>query len=69
MTGLEKVWEQRGWDYLKKGKYSWQKPRPKHRKGDPIEQEEFKQRLPLRVQQLRKEFSTSILEVWFFDEH
>ena len=29
VTGIEKVWHQRGWDYLKKSKYSWQKPRPK----------------------------------------
>ncbi len=28
-TGREKVWEQRGWDYLKKLGYSWQRPRPK----------------------------------------
>ena len=27
----KKVGNQRGWDYLKKCKYSWQKPRPKHR--------------------------------------
>ncbi|MDC0835049.1 winged helix-turn-helix domain-containing protein [Geitlerinema sp. CS-897] len=29
----EKVWKQRGWDYLKKCGYSWQRPRPKHKKG------------------------------------
>jgi transposase len=37
ITGIEKVWNQRGWDYLKKSKYSWQKPRPKHKKGELIE--------------------------------
>ena len=69
VTGLEKVGKQRGWDYLKKCNYSWQKPRPKHRKGDPLEQETFKRNLPLKVQELRKRFPNSKIEVWFFDEH
>ncbi|NEO69710.1 IS630 family transposase [Moorena sp. SIO3H5] len=69
ITGIEKVWNQRGWDYLKKSKYSWQKPRPKHRKGDPIEQKKFKDNFPLTVQQLRTQFSDAQIEVWFFDEH
>jgi transposase len=29
-TGREKVWPQRGWDYLKKCNYSPQRPRPHH---------------------------------------
>jgi transposase len=41
-TGKEKVWPQRGWDYLQKCRYSPQKPRPRHVKGDPIAQQEFK---------------------------
>jgi hypothetical protein len=36
-TGREKVWNQRGWDYLKKSRYSCQKPRAKHKKGDSVE--------------------------------
>ena len=28
-TGRKKVWNQRGWDYLKKCDYSWQSPRPR----------------------------------------
>ena len=45
-TGIEKVWNQRGWDYLKKCNYSWQRPRPKHRttivskESAPISQED-----------------------------
>ena len=35
-TGKEKVWNQRGWDYLKKFRYSWQSPRPEHEKGDKL---------------------------------
>lgn len=69
VTGMEKVWNQRGWDYLKKLKYSWQKPRPKHRKGNPLEQENFKLNFPKKVKELQKKFSTSVVEVWFFDEH
>jgi hypothetical protein len=34
-TGIEKVWNQRGWDYLKKLNYFWHRPREKHRKGSP----------------------------------
>ena len=41
-TGKEKVWAQRGWDYLKACRYSPQKPRPRHQKGDELEQKEFK---------------------------
>ena len=42
VTGREKVWNQRGWDYLKKLKQSWQRPRPHHAKADPQAQEAFK---------------------------
>lgn len=69
VTGIEKVWDQRGWDYLKKCKYSWQKPRPKHYKGNRIEQENFKQNLPLKVHKLKEKFPNLQVEVWFFDEH
>jgi transposase len=41
-TGREKIWKQRVWDYLKQCRYSPQKPRPQHQKGDKIQQEEFK---------------------------
>lgn len=42
VTGRAKVWNQRGWDYLKKLNQSWQRPRPHHTKGDPEAQEAFK---------------------------
>ncbi len=41
-TGKKKVWNQRGWDYLKKCSYSWQRPRPAHKKANKVEQEIFK---------------------------
>jgi transposase len=68
-TQREKVANQRGWDYLKKCNYSWQKPRPKHQKGTQKAQEEFKQELPLKVKQLQQKYPLSQIEVWFFDEH
>jgi transposase len=45
-TAREKVWNQRGWDYLKKCSYSWQSPRRKHSKAEQEEQTVFKQNLP-----------------------
>ena len=63
------MWNQRGWDYLKKSRYSCQKPRLKHKKGDPVEQEKFKENLPVKVQELRNKFPNHQVEVWFFDEH
>ena len=51
-TGREKVWNQRGWDYLKKCGYSRQSPRSAHKKADDrawqLEQEIFKANLPLK---------------------
>jgi transposase len=68
-TGREKVWNQRGWDYLKKCKYSWQSPRPSHKKGDKLEQEIFKANLPLKVEKLEQENPGVQIDLWFFDEH
>ena len=68
-TGRKRVWNQRGWDYLKKCSYSWQRPRRKHSKGDLIEQNLFKQNLPILVEQLEKKYPLAPIEVWFFDEH
>jgi transposase len=68
-TGREKIGNQRGWDYLKKCNYSWQRPRRKHSKGELQEQNLFKQNLPVLVQQLQKKHPGAKIEVWFFDEH
>lgn len=68
-TQVEKVWHQRGWDYLKKLKYSWQSPRPKHRKGCQIEKEQFIHSLPLKVKNLEEQYPDAKIELWFFDEH
>ncbi|MGB3401125.1 MAG: IS630 family transposase [Microcoleaceae cyanobacterium] len=66
---VEKVWNQRGWDYLKKLKYSCQSPRPKHRKGDADLQKKFIKTFPSKVDQLEKQYPEAEIDVWFFDEH
>ncbi|NEQ88680.1 MAG: IS630 family transposase [Moorea sp. SIO2I5] len=68
-TGVEKVWNQRGWDYLKKLEFSWQSPRPKHKKGNKVEQEEFIKNLPTKFKKLEQADPNSEIELWFFDEH
>lgn len=68
-TGKKRVWNQRGWDYLKKSRYSWQRPRRKHSQGDLQAQNLFKQNLPILVEQLEQKYPHSKVEVWFFDEH
>ena len=68
-TKAEKISNQRGWDYLKKCGYSWQKPRPKHKKGCENSQKEFKENLPLKIKQLQQKHPNAQIELWFFDEH
>ncbi len=55
-TGREKVWSQRGWDYLKKCRYSPQKPRPRHVKADPEAQQEFKKNCQKKSENCNKNF-------------
>jgi transposase len=55
-TGREKVWSQRGWDYLKKCRYSSQRPRPRHVKADPEAQEEFKKNGTKQLENCNKNF-------------
>jgi transposase len=68
-TQREKVSNQRGWEYLKKCGYTWQRPRPKHRKGEVELQREFKENLPIKVKELEQRYPQAKIEVWFFDEH
>lgn len=68
-NSAEKVGNQRGWNYLKKLRYSWQSPRPKQRKASQIEQEQFIQNLPLQVKNLKENYPEAEIELWFFDEH
>ncbi len=68
-NNVEKVWNQRGWDYLKKLRYSCQRPRPKHKKGNVLEQEIFINNLPFKVQKLEQQYPEAEIDVWFFDEH
>jgi transposase len=66
-TAREKVWNQRGWDYLKKCNYSWQSPRPANKKADKLAQEIFKNNLPLKLNKLKRENPDVEVELWFFD--
>jgi transposase len=68
-TGRAKVGNQRGWDYLKKCNYSWQSPRPTHKKGDKLEQQIFKAKFPEKVHKLVRSNPEAQIDVWFFDEH
>lgn len=68
-TGIEKVWKQRGWDYLKKLRYSWQRPRPKHKKGSEVEQQEFIENLPNILKTVEEKHPEAEIDLWFFDEH
>jgi hypothetical protein len=56
-----------GWDYLKKCRYSAQKPRPRHIKADPEAQQEFK-KLHEKVRELQGKFPDAVIEIWSFDE-
>lgn len=55
-TGREKVWPQRGWDYLKKCRYSAQRPRPRHAKADPEAQQEFKKNYTKKLENCNENF-------------
>lgn len=57
-TQVEKVGNQRGWDYLKKCGYSWQRPRPKHRACDEKSQQEYKRKLTDKSQTTARKISS-----------
>lgn len=68
-TGKDKVWPQRGWEYLKRLGFSWQRPRPRHCLGNPDEQADFKVLLNKRLEMLQAEHPDVTVEIWAFDEH
>ncbi|WP_297082623.1 winged helix-turn-helix domain-containing protein [Thermoleptolyngbya sp. C42_A2020_037] len=59
VTGVPKVWPQRGWDHLKRLEQSRQVPRPRHRKGDPEAQEAFEK----NSRSVKLNWSSSILKL------
>lgn len=67
--GVPKIHNQRGWDYLKKCRYSWQLPRPTHKKGDRQEQQGFSENWLLTVKIIQEQSPHVEIHVWFFDEH
>jgi hypothetical protein len=50
---------------FKKCNFSWQKPRPRHRKADKEVQEKFQQELPLKVKEMQQKYPQAQVEVWF----
>ena len=68
-TRKKKVWNQRGWEYLKKCNYSWQKPRPKHYKGNSDEQQQWKESFGSKIEKIKAKHPHAQVEVYFFDEH
>jgi hypothetical protein len=48
-----RVSPQRGWEYLPGMRYKLRSPRPEHDKADPIEQEQWKKKLPLVVEKVQ----------------
>ena len=67
--GVEKVWNQRGWDYLKKLRHSWQSPRPKQKKGSETEQDVFIENLPNIFKKVKEKNPQAEVDLWFCDEH
>lgn len=63
------VSKQRGWDYLQQMELRLRVPRPAHEEADPIEQEAWKKKLHLKVEQIQLEHPQAVVEVWAMDEH
>jgi transposase len=68
-TGIDKVHNQRGWEYLRKVGYSPQVPRPSNAKGaDSQEREAFKKKLPVRLEELKRAYPDAEVQLWAEDE-
>ena len=50
-------------------RHSWQRPRPKHKKGSETEQEAFIENLPNIFKKVEEENPEAEIDLWFFDEH
>ncbi len=64
-----RVSPQRGWEYLRGMRYKLRSPRPEHEESDPIEQQQWKKKLPLVVEKVQLDHATADVEVWTMDEH
>jgi transposase len=69
MTGREFVWAQRGCDYLRRLGFTLRRPRRRHVKADPEEQEAFKRRIHQTVERVKAQHKSAEVSVWAFDEH
>jgi hypothetical protein len=50
-------------------RYKLRSPRPEHEESDPIEQQQWKKKLPLVVEKVQLDHATADVEVWTMDEH
>lgn len=61
---------QRGWELLRALGYRSYAPRPRHRKADPAQQEQWKKKLPDEIAAIQAAHPTvTTWEVWTMDEH
>lgn len=69
-TGVNKVWHQRGWDYLKKRSNTPGRV-PERNIIKEIKEHRvlFKQNLPLKVLELRAKYPEAEIDLWLFDQH
>jgi transposase len=68
-TGLPQVRAQRGWDYLKRCRFSPQHPHPRHTHADAQAQANFKANLQRYLEQIGQQHPQATIERWAFDEH
>lgn len=64
-----RVSPQRGWEYLRGMRFRLRAPRPEHEESDLAEQQEWKKKLALVVEQVHKDHPDADVEVWTTDEH
>jgi transposase len=68
ITG-HRISRHRGWEYLKQMTFRLRVPRPEHREGDPVEQNEWKKKLHTELEFLQSRYPDADIEVWSMDEH
>lgn len=64
-----RIGRQRGWEYLREMTFRWRVPRPEHKEADIVEQEAWKKKLAVRVNQVQAAHPEAKVELWSMDEH
>jgi transposase len=63
-----RVGRQRGWEYLREMTFRWRVPRPEHEEAYIVEQEAWKKKLAVRVNQVQAAHPEAKVELWSMDE-